>query len=316
MEQIINQSFFSDRENQNTNKTLTDIISTDVWKGVFSIYKKYLANNNFAQRFPLECPDGNGIYGTQETLFVNLVSAEIKGFKVDEHITPQNLFMFESKDVSEIKFTYCILDFVEFMYRNMVDAEKGHYHDYFKHYELSFPDTCNAQETFVNEINILFARQQIAYRLTKDGKVERVLSDAQLHQMEKTKQSSDNQVNELIQEAFQKIINPKFDEKKIGLERLWDAFERIKSFYATKQDEKKGSLYEIINNITQGDSYFTDVINTECDALTKIGNNNQIRHFETYKSSLVSPIILDYLFFRMLATINLLLTGCLSSNVS
>lgn len=314
MGQITNQSFFSDREGVNADKTLTDKISSDIWKGIFSIYKKYLANNNFAKRFPLECPDGNGIYGTQETLFANHVAVVIPGFKIDERTTPLSLFTFDDKDVSEIKFSYCVLDFIEFMYLNLTDAEEDHYHDYRKHYELKFPNTHNAQKTFIEDINTLFFRQHIAYKLTNNGKIERVLSDLQLHQMEQTKQSTDCSVNELIKEAFIKIRDPKFKERKIGLERLWDAFERIKSFYATKQDEKKHSLEDIINKITQNDTNWTNIIDDECDKLRKIGNNGQIRHFETYKFSLANPIIIDYLFFRMLATINLLLTGCISSN--
>ena len=52
---------------------------------------------------------------------------------------------------------------------------------------------------------------------------------------------------------------------------------------------------------------FRKVLEVEARALTEIGNDFHIRHFETDKTELVYPEHNDYLFHRLFALVHLLL---------
>ncbi|WP_066348688.1 transcriptional regulator [Aliarcobacter cryaerophilus] len=111
--------------------------------------------------------------------------------------------------------------------------------------------------------------------------------------------TKDNELNSLIEEAKKRFLS---NDKQIGLEKLWDAFERLKTFY--ERHDKKTSVKKIVNIISE--SFDTDLIDTEFITLTNIGNNYRIRHHETNKKELSKKHI-NYFFFRMLSLIDLYL---------
>ncbi len=92
------------------------------------------------------------------------------------------------------------------------------------------------------------------------------------------------------------------NEKQIAVEKLWDAFERIKTYLS--KDKKRGST-ELVN--TLNDKIISCDFEKELKILSDIGNNNMIRHTETDKNKINDPNYLDYLFFRMLSLLNLCL---------
>lgn len=102
-------------------------------------------------------------------------------------------------------------------------------------------------------------------------------------------------------------MNPRFDEQKIGLEKLWDAFERIKTTYNTHEN-KKTSVDKLLDAIASGDASFKQFLTKECAELTGFGNDYQIRHFEVGKKPIASKAFADYLFGRMLSMVNLMLS--------
>jgi len=119
---------------------------------------------------------------------------------------------------------------------------------------------------------------------------------------DKQVQTEDEQLNKLIKEAKERFFNP--NDKQIALEKLWDAFERIKTYY---NSNKRQSSMNLINNISKG--FDADTINKEFIELTNIGNRFRIRHHETDKLEIESNKHLNYLFFRMLTLIDLCLTS-------
>ena len=112
--------------------------------------------------------------------------------------------------------------------------------------------------------------------------------------------TSDIQLNQLIEEAKQRFLNP--NDKQIALEKLWDAFERLKTFY---DKNKKVSSSKVVELVSEGfDSYF---IENEFKTLTNVGNSYRIRHHEKGKKELL-PQHVNYFFFRMLSLIDLCLS--------
>lgn len=110
----------------------------------------------------------------------------------------------------------------------------------------------------------------------------------------------DDELDTLIQEAKKRFH--KTSDKQIALEKLWDAYERIKTFYGGK---KNLSAEELVNTISTG--FDKSFIEEEFKSLTKIGNHYRIRHHEQGKIEIKDVKHIDYLFLRMLALLNLCL---------
>ena len=110
--------------------------------------------------------------------------------------------------------------------------------------------------------------------------------------------TNDKELNNLIIEAKERFLNPK--DKQIDLEKIWDAFERIKTYYG---ENKKTSINKLIDNISS--DLKKDIFNDEFNSLTTIGNIYRIRHHEKGKFEINDQKQIDYLFFRVLSLIDL-----------
>ena len=69
--------------------------------------------------------------------------------------------------------------------------------------------------------------------------------------------------------------------------------------------DKRSSVETILDRISDGDSVLKEKLNGEFKELTNIGNNYQIRHFETGKLPINDIRIKEYLYTRCLSLINL-----------
>lgn len=100
----------------------------------------------------------------------------------------------------------------------------------------------------------------------------------------------DDKLSKIIQKARTLYLNR---EIQSAVEKIWDALERTKTIL--NSDKKKG-VYGICS-ICEA-NIAARYINDEFNTLTKIGNEYQIRHFETDKKEITDEEILSYLFFR------------------
>jgi hypothetical protein len=121
--------------------------------------------------------------------------------------------------------------------------------------------------------------------------------------------TKDIELNKLIEEAKERFLS---NDKQIGLEKLWDAYERLKTHFADttiesnkkRQKDKGKSAEKVANIITENfDKAFID---NEFKALTNIGNGYRIRHHERGKKEL-TPKHINYFFFRMMSLVDLCL---------
>lgn len=94
---------------------------------------------------------------------------------------------------------------------------------------------------------------------------------------------------------------------KVAVEKIWDAFERIKTFYVDSSQgiDKKRSVAKLIDQIANGNSSLRDEIDKEFILLTKIGNDYRIRHHETTKIEITDEEQYRYLFNRCFSLIKL-----------
>lgn len=121
-------------------------------------------------------------------------------------------------------------------------------------------------------------------------------------------QIDDHEFNKLIEQAFQYYKEARIDT---ATEKIWDAFERIKTFY--KQYDKKGSITKLIDIVSKNNAEYREMVEEEFTSLTKLGNDFRIRHHETNKKDICCKEHYDYLFHRCIAVLRLV-TSVLREN--
>lgn len=115
---------------------------------------------------------------------------------------------------------------------------------------------------------------------------------------ERQSTTKDKDLNQLINEAKDRYLKP--NDQIVALEKLWDAFERMKTYY--EKDKKRSASILVGQMATELDA---TEFQQEFETLTGIGNAYRIRHHETDKKPLTNANQIKYLFFRMLALIDL-----------
>jgi hypothetical protein len=150
----------------------------------------------------------------------------------------------------------------------------------------------------------VFSRNGVAFELGASGDVERlgppVLSSA-LHRM--AFHTGDGLLDSLLEDSRTKFLDPDLKVRKDSLEKLWDAFERLKTI---EGGDKRTAVAALLVKGISG-TEMRSRIEAELMELTAIGNSFMIRHSEVGKTPIGSSEQVDYLFHRMFAVIQLLL---------
>jgi hypothetical protein len=106
-----------------------------------------------------------------------------------------------------------------------------------------------------------------------------------------------------------RLLARETDAGQDALERIWDAFERVKTL-EPPHDDKGRSVAALLDRAAAGSEAHRAVLEAESRALTKIGNSHRIRHSETNQKSLGSDRAAgDYLFLRMFAFLHAVLAA-------
>jgi hypothetical protein len=119
--------------------------------------------------------------------------------------------------------------------------------------------------------------------------------------------SGDEILDQLLESAVIGYLDKNPKNRRLALEKLWDAWERLKTIDEASGDKRRG--VEVILKTAATDSAFHEVLRAEARALTDIGNRFHVRHFETDKAPLSNDMYVDYLFHRMWALVSLLINS-------
>ncbi len=201
--------------------------------------------------------------------------------------------------------TATIFDLVEFCYHHITHTEVLDVDvSYCRHREVRFYRE-KGRNHFREGVNMILDRDRIGYHLTDDGQIERfgapILSDTI---RDATFNSGDDELDELLETARDKFISRDAAVRKEGLDKLWDAWERLKTVEPEK--DKKASTSALLDRVADGP--MREVIETESLALRDIGNEIfMIRHSETDRHPLTDGRYVDYLFHRLFSLVYLLL---------
>ena len=206
---------------------------------------------------------------------------------------------------SEAPDTSVILDLLEFCARAVGLPVEGDFHPYFGHHHISW-DRDAGLVRFVSDVNLLFARNGVAYELTPEGEARRLLSTPLAEALGRTVfATGDGETDQLLETARQRIARPRIEDRRDALEKLWDAFERLKTL--EPGSNKRVQAERLLDEAAAPDTKFRQVLGEEAAALTKIGNTFRIRHSETSQENLGLPEQVDYLFGRCFAFIRMVL---------
>ncbi len=283
-------NYFSDRE-KGPRPRVDQEIRDPAWGGLVALIDGAITSGAFGAAFPSECPDGRGITGTNFQAMGLAVRGEIPelAWPVDPRTTPGTL---------------AVLDFVEFCVARIAKPEPYDFHSFFGHDHLNFDKEAGRAE-FRTSVNRIFARNQLAYELTDAGRIVRlaapVLGETLAAFSIKT---GDQKLDDLLATARVKVLAPDPVVRREALEKLWDAFERLKT--VEPGADKKTSASALIAKAAP-EPTFRSVLSEEAKSLTTAGNTFHIRHSEVSQVELVSDDHVDYLFHRLFALIWLLL---------
>ncbi|MCF6243435.1 MAG: hypothetical protein L3J43_00170 [Sulfurovum sp.] len=299
--------YFSDIE-LGEKERISEEITEDIHNRIVGVYEKYAVKNCFSESAPVDCPDGiPGICGFNNVKFLNLAKGEIPNFDI---VYPKSIW----EDGSDKSYDqYTTLDFIQFCYKNIKKAIKSERIPYDNGYNsdtsyatsYTFEESDSEKKAFRNDINTLFRRNGLVFELQEDGKIVRTIPQALQPLVSKIYLTGDDELNSLVEKACDNFLKPKIEDRQIALEKIWDAFERMKTYYQEKN--KKESITELIKEVSSTNSEYMKLLNDEAVALTNIGNDFRIRHHETDKNNIIDNNQIDYFFYRIVSFMQLFL---------
>lgn len=293
--------YFSDTEKPPKARQ-AEALSPQAWGGIVAIVSSLMSKGAFGAKYPEVCPDGAGVIGVDEKAFELALRAEVPDIDWPLKTTTEDRDSWESTPYAPD--TLPALDFIQFCFMNVAKPIGSRYHDFFRHTHLSF-DVETGQKDFRADVNRIFHRNSIAFELLEDGNIIRLSNPIlQAALVGARYDSTDSNLNEMLEESVSKFLNPEPSIRRDGLERLWDAWERLKSLQ--DPSNKKRSVKLLLDNASS-EVKFRDLLEGEAKTLTSIGNTFHIRHAEVTQTHLEKPTHLDYLYHRLFTFIQMLM---------
>ena len=153
-------------------------------------------------------------------------------------------------------------------------------------------------DDFEAQINTILKLNDIAFQLS-NGKIVNSF-DVQITQ-NSLGVVEEAGLKELLQEAS-KYYDA--NNMQIAVEKLWDAFERLKTYYCSPSIDKKKSVNKIVKDMGNSQQAFMELFDREFHALTSLGNDFRIRHHETTKVDIQDKRHFEYFYKRCLTLIS------------
>lgn len=288
---------FRERNNMHVEKVCTDKIDKDMYALLINVCDKYILY--MANKFPEYCPDyGNVVCGLDLASFEKSLKFQIPGlfYGYDGKVVYPSVDDYDQ---------YALLDYIEYIGGNIKDITEYDYHTFFQHHHLKLENTEQVFVSFQNEVNEVFELTGLLYTLADSKRVERITTaDTQIDESKEIVQTiKEPGLKDLINEAVSFYKHPNPEIYRSAVEKLWDALERVKTFYIPAGMDKKKSVETLIKSMANNQQHFFDLFTTEFRTLTEIGNNYRIRHHETDKYDINDDNYYEYFFNRCFALI-------------
>lgn len=271
-------------------------IGAEFWNGFLRIYRHLRSEGFLIYEFGRMCKaTGNGLdSGLDEELTLRL------RVEVGIEWNPQAL---PDPPVSRVA-----LDCVEFFARRVRKPKGREWHNspglFASHFDYLPPYSREVGLREYSElVNGLLRVHSHPFQLVDGRVVRRGEPEFEAFINRRVIESGDDALDSLIEQARSAFWSVNPDQRRLAVERAWDAFERMK----TLADPKKKTGISVLLDRASTSPAVRDVLERECGELTRIGNDFQIRHFEVGTAALEDGPDLDYFFFRLYSLITRLL---------
>jgi hypothetical protein len=268
-------------------------LSEAVWGAIVALIWSRLADGSFGNFYGIECDDGGAIYRVDEQAFSLALRGEVPEipWPLVPDAAPSILPMF---------------DLIQFCYQSVAKPIIRSVHTYFGHSHFDF-DPVEGRAIFRNDVNRVFSRNGIAYELTAEGGIVRT-GPAVLREelLRFTFSTGDGDLDRMLEAARKNFSNPDLSVRDDALEKLWDAWERIKTLEIPGKGNKQASAAQLLDKASS-EPNFRKLLEEEARKLTEIGNTFRIRHTEAYNTPIERREHIDFLFHRLFAMIRLVL---------
>lgn len=295
--------YFSDRERGPRPRTKQDIDQV-AWIGIVTIVEGLARKGAFGRSFPEQCPDGSGICGNDDQALKGAIEAELSGLTwplPTEHRVNADIL---TRDEPWHPDTLLALDLLEFVWRTVAKPiNVGSYHDYHRHFHLTF-DEDSGREEFRENVNRLLGRNGLAYELRSGGKIRRTLPAVLDSALSRPYLPTGEPILDvMLEESRIKFSDPNPLVRREALERLFDSWERIKSL---AHADKAKSIGILLDNcaIKPG---FRALLESEANELRAVGNKYFLRHHEVQQEPVTDVQHVDYLYHRLFAIVELVI---------
>jgi hypothetical protein len=290
-------SYFSDYDN-GEGKYLEPII----WEAIKGYFDNFFLGEAFSKNFP------DSYNKTNQKAFMHVLKGEVsevtsikqilQSKEIETGELEKDSFSDEQIPITKRCYSlHSVMDFISFLYGNINQDRK---------------------KEFQSSINRVFQRNNLNFELTEDGKIIRTVSPFFEKAFVINFIEDDTVLNGHLNIAYEKFQSIDLCERKIALKELWDAFEKITSSKASHEipilikkvicdDSKSDSISNEANKIKEIFNYLYKDAKKESEKLKQIGNQQNIRHSNEKQNPLDNSDYVDYLFYRMSATIHLLL---------
>lgn len=287
----MNTGYFTDRE-YGMRPAISEIVDERVWGAIHALIDMRIESGAFGFRFTDQCPDGNGPCGCDRQAFARFLQAEVPCIDWP----PRR---------SELPETPVVLDLLEFCAKAVGEPILGNYHSYHGHYHMAW-DRAAGLTSFVADVNLLFQRNGVAFKLDADGHAHRILPQPVAQALGwRMFATGEAELDRLLEYARSRFLSPKLDDRRDATEKLWDAFERMKTL--EPGSDKRAQADALLDRAAASGTRMRDALADEAKALTSIGNSLRIRHSEVTQEMINQSGQLDWLFVRMFSFVRLLL---------
>lgn len=155
----------------------------------------------------------------------------------------------------------------------------------------------NEANDFAAQVNALFKLNSVTYKV-EQGQIVSTFDVA----------IDKKDISGITEKGLKELLGEANDyyragNKQIAVEKLWDAFERLKTYYSPALN-KAASADKIIDDMSASEQNYQALYKAEFKALTDIGNGFRIRHHETTKIDITDNRQYDYFYKRCLALVS------------
>lgn len=153
---------------------------------------------------------------------------------------------------------------------------------------------------YIESINILFSRYNLNFRISRTGTLNKI--NESIYKLDESVAIKEKGLLDYLNQAEKYYRERNYS---IAVEKLWDAYERLKTYYPSM--DKKGNTEKLSSDFSNSNESIKELIDNEFASLTKIGNNFTIRHTETNKIKISDDNHYKYLYKRCFSLISLIL---------